>query len=44
MAAADAALYEAKRTGRDKVAGSERNIDVAPPDPLRWTAPLARGA
>jgi diguanylate cyclase (GGDEF)-like protein len=44
MAAADAALYEAKRTGRDKVAGSGRNIDVAPPDPLRWTAPLARGA
>ncbi len=31
MAAADAALYDAKRTGRDRVAGSGRNIDVAPP-------------
>jgi diguanylate cyclase (GGDEF)-like protein len=44
MAAADSALYDAKRTGRDRVAGSGRNIEVAPPAPLRWTAPLARGA
>ena len=44
MAAADAALYEAKRTGRDRVAGSGRNIEVVPPAPLSWTAPLARGA
>ncbi|HLM19181.1 MAG TPA: GGDEF domain-containing protein, partial [Acidimicrobiia bacterium] len=44
MAAADSALYDAKRTGRDRVAGSGRNIEVVPPEPLRWTAPLARGA
>jgi diguanylate cyclase (GGDEF)-like protein len=44
MAAADAALYEAKRTGRDRVSSSGRNIEVVPAAPLRWTAPLARGA
>ena len=44
MAAADAALYDAKRTGRDRVAGSGRNIEVAPPTPLSWSAQLARGA
>jgi two-component system, cell cycle response regulator len=44
MAAADAALYEAKRTGRDKVASSGRNMEVVPPPPLQWSAPLARGA
>jgi diguanylate cyclase (GGDEF)-like protein len=44
LAAADGALYEAKRTGRDKVAGSGRNIEVVPPAPLSWSAPLARGA
>jgi diguanylate cyclase (GGDEF)-like protein len=44
MAAADSALYDAKRTGRDRVAGSGRNIEVVPPAPLRSTAPLARGA
>jgi diguanylate cyclase (GGDEF)-like protein len=45
IAAADAALYEAKRMGRDRVAGSGRNRDLLPaPPPLRWSAPLARGA
>lgn len=44
MAAADAALYEAKRTGRDRVAGSGRNIEVVPPPSVSWSAPLARGA
>ena len=45
MAAADAALYDAKRTGRDRVAGSGRNIEAVPaPAPLQWSAPLARGA
>lgn len=44
MAAADAALYDAKRTGRDRVAGSGRNIEAVPSSPLRWSAPLARGA
>ena len=29
MAAADGALYEAKRTGRDRVAGSGRGLEVA---------------
>ncbi len=44
MAAADAALYEAKRTGRDRVAGSGRNIAIVGPPPVSWSAPLARGA
>ncbi len=44
MAAADAALYEAKRTGRDRVAASTRGRDVATPSPLSWSASLARGA
>jgi diguanylate cyclase (GGDEF)-like protein len=44
MAAADGALYDAKRTGRDRVAGSGRNLEVAPPSSLSWSAPLARGA
>jgi diguanylate cyclase (GGDEF)-like protein len=44
MAAADAALYEAKRTGRDRVASSGRGLEMAPPPVLSWSAPLARGA
>jgi diguanylate cyclase (GGDEF)-like protein len=44
MAAADAALYEAKRTGRDRVAASTRGREAALPTSLSWSAPLARGA
>jgi diguanylate cyclase (GGDEF)-like protein len=46
VAAADAALYEAKRTGRDRVASSARNLEVVPVSTpaLNWSAPLARGA
>ena len=44
MAAADAALYEAKRSGRDRVASSGRGQDVPKPTPQSWSAPLARGA
>jgi diguanylate cyclase (GGDEF)-like protein len=44
MAAADGALYEAKRKGRDQVAGSGRGLELAQPDVLSWSAPLARGA
>jgi two-component system, cell cycle response regulator len=44
MAAADGALYDAKRTGRDRVAGSGRGLEVAPLPSLSWSAPLARGA
>jgi diguanylate cyclase (GGDEF)-like protein len=43
IAAADAALYEAKRTGRDRVAASTRVGELKAPTALRST-PLARGA
>ena len=44
MAAADAALYDAKRNGRDRVAGSGRSMERMAPPPADWSAPLARGA
>ena len=44
LAAADAALYDAKRTGRDRVSGSTRVGDHANLSSLSWSAPLARGA
>jgi two-component system cell cycle response regulator len=44
IAAADGALYDAKRNGRDRVASSGRGLDIAPPHELSWSAPLARGA
>ncbi len=44
MAAADGALYDAKRTGRDRVTGSGRGLELAAPAALSWSAPLARGA
>ena len=46
VSAADAALYDAKRTGRDRAYASERTAEAAAvPSTLRWGgAPLARGA
>jgi two-component system cell cycle response regulator len=44
MAAADAALYDAKRTGRDRVEASNRGREPAAPSALSWSAPMARGA
>jgi diguanylate cyclase (GGDEF)-like protein len=44
LAAADAALYDAKRTGRDRVAVSGRSQEDVNEPPLQWTRPLARGA
>jgi diguanylate cyclase (GGDEF)-like protein len=46
VSAADAALYDAKRTGRDRAYASERTAEAAAvPGTLRWGgAPLARGA
>jgi predicted signal transduction protein with EAL and GGDEF domain len=44
MAAADAALYDAKRNGRDRVEASTRSRDGAAPASLSWSTPLARGA
>ena len=45
LSAADAALYEAKRSGRDRVATSIRAADRGVPALVRFEgAPLARGA
>ena len=44
VAAADAALYEAKRDGRDRVHASGRESQAPVVEPVRWRAPLARGA
>ena len=44
IAAADAALYDAKRLGRDRVAASTRAAEPARRGGVRWSAPLARGA
>jgi diguanylate cyclase (GGDEF)-like protein len=44
IAAADAALYEAKRTGRDRVTASTRVGQSLSPAALSWSQPLARGA
>ena len=45
VSAADAALYEAKRRGRDRAHASERLADGAAPGTRRWGgASLARGA
>ena len=45
LSAADAALYEAKRSGRDRVAASIREAGAAAPVVVRLDeAQLARGA
>jgi diguanylate cyclase (GGDEF)-like protein len=45
VSAADAALYDAKRRGRDRSHASERGIEPLAPSPIQWVAaPLARGA
>jgi diguanylate cyclase (GGDEF)-like protein len=44
VAAADGALYEAKRGGRDRIHASTRTTEAAASEPVRWRAPLARGA
>ncbi|MET0626945.1 MAG: GGDEF domain-containing protein [Acidimicrobiia bacterium] len=45
VSAADAALYEAKRQGRDRAYASARAAESAAPGTVRWGgAPLARGA
>jgi GGDEF domain-containing protein len=44
LAAADGALYDAKRLGRDRVAPSNRVGETRSQPALHWSAPLARGA
>jgi diguanylate cyclase (GGDEF)-like protein len=44
VAAADSALYEAKRSGRDRTLASTRTAERPSPERLHWRAPLARGA
>jgi diguanylate cyclase (GGDEF)-like protein len=44
VAAADGALYEAKRSGRDRTAASTRQGGPAVVDRVRWRTSLARGA
>ncbi len=44
LSAADAALYVAKRSGRDRAAASVRDASVVPPVVHLNDAPLARGA
>jgi two-component system, cell cycle response regulator len=44
VAAADGALYEAKRSGRDRTHASTRTADRPSAERVQWRAPLARGA
>ena len=44
VAAADGALYEAKRSGRDRIHASTRTVEAAASERVQWRAPLARGA
>jgi len=44
VAAADGALYEAKRGGRDRVHASARTAEGPSVERVQWRAPLARGA
>jgi two-component system, cell cycle response regulator len=44
VAAADGALYEAKRSGRDRVHASARTAEGPSAERVQWRAPLARGA
>jgi hypothetical protein len=44
VAAADGALYEAKRAGRDRISASTRTAEGTSAERAQWRAPLARGA
>jgi len=44
VVAADGALYEAKRAGRDRTHSSTRTADRSSAERVQWHAPLARGA
>jgi diguanylate cyclase (GGDEF)-like protein len=44
VAAADSALYEAKRSGRDRIHSSTRTAEGPSTERVLWRAPLARGA